>query len=137
MQRSTIRARPCRALRPAQSQSTRWCYVAIVDCVRASQVVGEYTGGTINKQFSERIELGADLKEVDEPAQVEGRVARLFADDGYGFIDAGALGEVYFHRNSVADGRFAELEEGSRVRFVIAEDESEHGAQASTVHALH
>jgi ribosomal subunit interface protein len=79
--------------------------------------------------------LRGDVK-AHEPAQNEGRVARLFADDGYGFIDAGPLGEVYFHQNSVVDGRFAELEAGSRVSFVIAEGESEHGAQASTVHPL-
>lgn len=79
--------------------------------------------------------LRGDVK-AHEPAQTEGRVARLFADDGYGFIDAGPLGEVYFHRNSVVGDRFAELEPGSRVSFVMAEGESEHGAQASTVHPL-
>ena len=71
-----------------------------------------------------------------QPAQVEGSIARVFADQGYGFIDAGPLGEVYFHRHSVVGDRFAELVAGSRVRLVIAEGESEHGAQASTVHPL-
>jgi ribosomal subunit interface protein len=60
-----------------------------------------------------------------------GRVARLFED--YGFIETADGNEVYFHANSVADQAFKRLEVGAEVRVVIAEGESPHGAQASTV----
>jgi cold shock CspA family protein len=39
--------------------------------------------------------------------------------------------EIYFHRNSVLDGAFAQLEAGSEVRF--AEETGEKGPQASSV----
>jgi len=60
-----------------------------------------------------------------------GRVARLLARAGYGFIEAPDGREIYFHRNSVTDGRFADLKVGVHVRF--AETVGEKGAQASSV----
>jgi cold shock CspA family protein len=65
------------------------------------------------------------------PPQATGRVARLFARAGYGIIEDTEGREVYFHRNSVAGGRFADLAVGTQVRFV--EQEGEKGPQASTV----
>ena len=63
-----------------------------------------------------------------------GRVARLFRDEGYGFILSNEGDEVYMHRNAVAGGRgFDGLEEGDEVRFVVHEGEGEKGPQASTV----
>lgn len=66
---------------------------------------------------------------------LHGRVARVFAA-GYGFIAAADGQEIYFHRNSVVEGRFEELTEGCEVRFEVAENESEHGPQATTVRPL-
>ena len=64
---------------------------------------------------------------------MHGKIARLFADEGYGFISASDGGEVYFHRNAVADGGFESLKRDDEVRFVVAEKEGEKGIQASTV----
>jgi ribosomal subunit interface protein len=61
-----------------------------------------------------------------------GRVARLLPDRDCGFIET-AAGEVYFHRNSVANDGFDQLEVGAEVRFVAQEAESPDGPQASTV----
>ena len=66
-------------------------------------------------------------------APVHGKIARLLAGDGYGFIALPDGQEVYFHQNSVVGGKFGALKEGGEVRLVIAENESEHGPQASTV----
>ena len=63
-----------------------------------------------------------------------GRIVRLLADEGYGFIERADGVEVYFHRNSVVDGDFARLKVGDQVRF--AEEEGEKGLQASTVHVI-
>ena len=60
-----------------------------------------------------------------------GRVLRLFADEGYGFIETPDGREVYFHRNAVLDEGYDELEVGTEVRF--AEEAGEKGPQASTV----
>lgn len=60
-----------------------------------------------------------------------GRVARLFADDGYGFIESADGREIYFHRNAVVNGAFGRLTPGAPVRFV--EVEGERGPRASTV----
>lgn len=62
-----------------------------------------------------------------------GRVARLVAEQDYGFIVTPDGREIYFHRNSVAGGAFEQLETGDEVRFVAQHGESAQGPQASTV----
>ncbi|HYX23462.1 MAG TPA: HPF/RaiA family ribosome-associated protein [Thermoanaerobaculia bacterium] len=61
----------------------------------------------------------------------EGKVVRLFSDEGFGFLTAPDGREVYFHRNAVLDPGFDKLTVGSRVRF--AEEQGFEGPQASTV----
>ncbi|MFI5367074.1 MAG: HPF/RaiA family ribosome-associated protein [Candidatus Binatia bacterium] len=58
-------------------------------------------------------------------------VARLFPEEGYGFIEAAGGTEVYFHRNSVLGDAFERLEVGTEVEFV--EEPGDQGPQASTV----
>jgi len=60
-----------------------------------------------------------------------GRIARLFPDEGYGFIVTPDAREIYFHSNAVVDGTFAALEVGALVEFVEAQ--GDQGPQASTV----
>jgi ribosomal subunit interface protein len=67
---------------------------------------------------------------------LHGTVLRLFPEQGYGFIETAEGEEVYFHRNSVVDAAFEDLEVGDAVRLVVASGESEHGAQASTVRPM-
>lgn len=64
-------------------------------------------------------------------ARAQGRVARLFLDDDYGFLESFEGHQVYFHRNSVTNVDFGDLTVGTEVRFV--EVEGEKGPQASTV----
>jgi cold shock CspA family protein/ribosome-associated translation inhibitor RaiA len=64
----------------------------------------------------------------------QGRVTRLFLDDGYGFIETADGREVYFNRNAVLNGGFDHMATGSEVRF--AEEEGEKGLQASTVRLI-
>lgn len=72
------------------------------------------------------------VKTHDGPALA--RVARLFADEGYGFLRTADDREIYFHRRSVLNGAFRRLHVGSAVRFV--EEAGDEGPQASTVTAL-
>ena len=62
-----------------------------------------------------------------------GVVSKLFARQGYGFIEGSDGREIYFHKNSVLDG-FNKLKLGIAVRF--EEEEGEKGPQASTVKIL-
>jgi cold shock CspA family protein/ribosome-associated translation inhibitor RaiA len=62
-----------------------------------------------------------------------GRIARLIAEQDYGFIATPDGSEIYFHRNSVANDGFEKLAVGDEVRFVMQDTESPHGPQASTV----
>ena len=78
--------------------------------------------------------LRGDVKTHETP--VRGRVARLFADRGYGFVETTDGREIYFHRNSVINGGFDKLEAGAAVQIVIAEGESPQGPQASTVRPI-
>ena len=73
----------------------------------------------------------ASVKAHEPP--VHGKVARLFPEEGFGFIELSDGQEVYFHRNSVHDGLFAKLSVGQEVRLSIDEKESDKGSQASTV----
>lgn len=72
-----------------------------------------------------------DLKQHEIPPH--GTVVRLLSDEGYGFIRSTDGQEIYFHRNSVAEGNFDALRVGDEVRFALHEGEGEKGAQASTV----
>jgi ribosomal subunit interface protein len=66
-------------------------------------------------------------------APAHGRVHMIDLGADFGFISSVDGQEIYFHRNSVVNGGFDQLEVGSEVRFVIAEGEGVEGSQASTV----
>jgi cold shock CspA family protein len=51
--------------------------------------------------------------------------------EDYGMIKMPDGRQIYFHRNSVLDGAYDKLIEGSEVRFV--EEAGDEGPQASTV----
>jgi ribosomal subunit interface protein len=63
---------------------------------------------------------------------LHGTVRMVDAAGGFGFVDT-AEGEVYFHRHSVVEGTFEDLEPGRQVRLEVAERESGEGWQATTV----
>lgn len=70
------------------------------------------------------------LIKAHEPAPI-GRVSRLVADEGYGFLTTLDGREIYFHRDSVLNRGFGRLKVGSTVAF--AEKAGNEGPQASTV----
>ncbi len=78
--------------------------------------------------------LRGDVKTHETP--VQGRVVRLFPDEGYGFVATTDGREIYFHRNSVVNGSFDTLEAGTPVQIAVAEGESPQGPQASTVRSI-
>lgn len=93
-------------------------YVALRDAFNA-----------MTRQLEERArENKGKVKTHESPPQ--GTVLRLFQD--HGFIGTPDRGDIYFHRNSVVDGKFDDLREGEQVRFVATAGEK--GLQATTVH---
>lgn len=58
-------------------------------------------------------------------------VVELFPRKGYGFLETPDGRQIYFHKNSVMHGSFGSVKVGSAV--VFAEEQGEHGPQASTV----
>jgi ribosomal subunit interface protein len=73
-----------------------------------------------------------DVKAHETPPH--GRISQLIPTEDYGVITASDGREIYFHRNSVVDTDFDDLEIGAEVRFV--EESGEKGPQASTVHVI-
>lgn len=73
-----------------------------------------------------------DVKRHETPPH--GTVKAVFPD--HGFIRTSDGLEIYFHANSVVDGKFKDVEIGSEVRFAAVEKESEKGPQATSVHII-
>lgn len=82
-------------------------------------------------QDDARESRGDGWVQAEEP---HGRISRLRAREGFGFITADDGHELYFNRNSVPDGGFDRLVVGTEVRLV--EVEGEQGPQASMVVAV-
>jgi ribosomal subunit interface protein len=59
------------------------------------------------------------------------RVARIFTEQGYGFLMTLEGREVYFHKNAVLDAKFEVLNVGMEVTFI--ELSGDKGSQASSV----
>ena len=61
-----------------------------------------------------------------------GTIKRLVRDRGFGFIQAdGATEEVFFHKSSVEQPTFDELNEGQKVTFDV--EQGEKGLRAANV----
>lgn len=105
---------------PVQNQAHEDAYVAIRDAFAAAR----------RQLTRKKRKIENNVKQHENPPH--GRIVRLFGNEGYGFIETADGGEVYFHRNSVADAGFDKLEVGQEVRFT--EVLGEKGPQASVVH---
>ncbi|MBI3707670.1 MAG: HPF/RaiA family ribosome-associated protein [Proteobacteria bacterium] len=104
---------------PAPAEDRKDIYVAIRDAFDA-----------VERRLQDKVRRrrGEVKSHAGEP---HGRIARLFADEGYGFIESADGEEVYFHRNSVIQGEFKRLSVGAEVRYAAAAGEK--GLQATTV----
>ncbi len=62
---------------------------------------------------------------------LHGKVARLFPEEGYGFIETGDGHELYFNRENVTHASFDDLAPGTEVQFI--EELAAEGRQAKRV----
>jgi ribosomal subunit interface protein len=96
-------------------------YVALRDAFDAAR-----------RQLEETIrEQRGDVKA--HPVTQYGRIARIFADEGYGFIETADGRELYFSRVNVVHPDFDRLESGMPVHFI--EEMGDEGPQAKRVSA--
>lgn len=75
-----------------------------------------------------------DVKEHEE--MLQGKVAEISYTKGFGQILATDHRLIYFHKNSVVDGAFENLNTGDPVELVVQTEESGTGPQASTVRPI-
>ena len=61
-----------------------------------------------------------------------GKIKKLIRDRGFGFIDATDGREIFFHRNSLVDTNFDDLNEGQEVEFEV--EKTPKGPSAIDVH---
>ena len=67
-------------------------------------------------------------------SQSIGTIVRFDPAGNFGFLRSNDGHEIYFHRNSVLDGKFSELAVGARV--IFTDEIGEKGPQATTVKLL-
>lgn len=79
-----------------------------------------------------RIQRG-DVK--THPVILQGRIARLLVEEGYGFIETDDAREFYFSRDNLVDAEFEQLEVDAPVNFI--EEPAALGAQAKRVMLRH
>lgn len=87
---------------------------------------------SVKRQLEETVRLRRGEVKAHEPAQ-HGQVARLFPEEGHGFIRTPEGRELYFSRDNVVHPAFDALEVGAAVQFI--EDVGGEGAQAKRVTA--
>jgi cold shock CspA family protein/ribosome-associated translation inhibitor RaiA len=65
------------------------------------------------------------------PTLLQATVFRMFPSQDYGFLRTPDGREIYFHRNSLIDADFNDLDPGTEVHYV--EEEGQQGPQAASV----
>lgn len=122
-------------------QQGRWTVKIDLSVPRNEFVVSRQDGASLGEALRESFDAAERiLEEYLERCRRQvktslkpkrGRIARIFHDRGYGFLEDERGREIYFHRASVLRGGFDHLQVGSTVRF--EEEAGIDGPQASTV----
>jgi cold shock CspA family protein/ribosome-associated translation inhibitor RaiA len=106
---------------PSQNHAHEDLYVAIHDAFDAAR-----------RRLQDHMRR-LDGQTKQHAAPLVGRIARVFAERDYAFLETEEGEEVYMHRNAVVGGGFDLLKVGDRVRYVLDQEGGDKGAQASTV----
>ncbi|MDH5357972.1 MAG: HPF/RaiA family ribosome-associated protein [Gammaproteobacteria bacterium] len=103
-----------------QDHSHEDAYVAIRDAFDA-----------VRRQIQDRVSKRRGDVKVHEIAP-HGRIKALYPEMDYGLIETIDGREIYFHRNSLINFNFDDLEVGNKAHF--SEEAGNEGPQASSVH---
>jgi cold shock CspA family protein len=93
-----------------------------------------YAFEAARKQLEKLVERQRDKVKQHPQQEVSAIVDRVFQEAGYGFLKTVNGREVYFHKNSVLNKDFSQLQKGMGVNYF--EEQGEDGPQASTVHVI-
>lgn len=104
---------------PSKHAAHEDAYVAIRDAFNAA-----------GRRLQDYARRQSGVVKVHAPAPTA-RVAKLFPDERYGFLETADGREIYFHSNSVLHPGYENLAIGTEVHF--AEEQGAKGPQASTV----
>lgn len=104
---------------PSRQGAHEDVYVAIRDAFNAA-----------GRKLQDHVRRQSGAVKIHE-AVAHARVAKLFPEERYGFLQTPDEREIYFHANSVLPPGFDHLSLGTKVCF--AEEKGEKGPQASTV----
>lgn len=78
--------------------------------------------------------ISGDVK--SHPGELQGRIAEIDHERGFGQISTTDGRLIYFHRNAVVESDFAALKPDDPVELVVQTKESDKGPQASTVRPI-
>lgn len=82
--------------------------------------VAIYDAFVVAKRLLEdRMQLMSAHRHKAHPEAIHGRVDRIFAEEGFGFIEAENGEEVYFQQDSLTKSAWPKIKPGTRVRFKI------------------
>lgn len=85
----------------------------------------------LDRRLREHSRIKQQQVKVHEEQTHQGRIARLFPEEDYGFIATPDGSEVYFHKNALKQGGFEKLSEGLPVEF--GQELGDKGLQATWV----
>lgn len=83
------------------------------------------------RQLDEHVRKAGGAQVKPEPEKRYGTVVRLFADEGYGFIELEDKTEVFFDRSSVVETDWEDLDIISKVAFTL--EDGDKGLYAANV----
>ncbi len=85
----------------------------------------------LDRRLEEHSHIQQQKVKAHEEFVHHGRIARVFPEKDFGFIECTEGLEVYFHANAVKKGLFTSLTPGQQVKFAM--EEGEKGPQATWV----
>lgn len=106
-----------------KNESHRDIYVAIRDAFRAAE-----------RQLQDRVRILRHEVKSHRQLMSEGKISKVFLDEGYGFLSTVDGREIYFGDDSLLEGKLDHLNIGQKVRFM--EVPGEKGPLATSMRVI-
>ncbi len=105
-----------------KDESHRDIHIAIRDSFRAAE-----------RQLQDRVRILRHQIKTHEQIMSEGKISKVFSDDGYGFLSTSDGREIYFGNGSLLNQKMDHLSIGQKVRFMEVAGEKGPLATSMTV----
>lgn len=87
-----------------------------------------------HRKLKRLVEKQQDRQQNHPGQEISGIIIKIFFEEGYGFLRSLEGEEIYFHRNSIVNDEFEQLEPGTGVNYTA--EVGDKGLQASSVQIL-